>query len=41
LLGTTAVINVQYENTSNRTATLTVTDAGGLTGTRTKTFAVP
>ncbi len=34
-------ITVQYEKASNRTVVLTVTDAGGLTGTLSKTFAVP
>ncbi|HSR89692.1 MAG TPA: S8 family serine peptidase, partial [Gemmatimonadales bacterium] len=41
LLGTGVQITVQYEKTSNRTVVLTVTDAGGLTGSISKTFAVP
>ena len=41
LLGTGVQITVQYERASNRTVILTVTDAGGLTGTLSKTFAVP
>jgi PKD repeat protein len=40
-LGTGVQITVQYEKAGNRTAVLTVTDAGGLTGTISKTFAVP
>jgi PKD repeat protein len=41
LLGTGVQITVQYEKASNRTVVLTVTDAGGLTGSLSKTFAVP
>ncbi len=41
LLGTGATITLQYEKAGNRTAVLTVTDAGGLTGSLSKTFAVP
>ena len=41
LLGTGVSVTVQYEKAGNRTAVLTVTDVGGLTGTLSKTFAVP
>jgi subtilisin family serine protease len=41
LLGTGVQITVQYEKAGSRSAILTVTDAGGLTGTLSKTFTVP